>query len=165
MRLRLIIGFGLLALILVSCRSAQSSEASAGSNPEDVVSSSSSAATLVWSREAKLDQQGAVSVEVIPITFDESQELLTFKVALNTHSVNLDMDLARLAVLETDSGHVVEAIGWDAPRGGHHVQGTLIFPGVHEGQHVLHGAMVATLRLKDVDAPERVFTWRRVGSS
>ena len=105
------------------------------------------------------DAQGAVTVNVTPLNLEDSGETLDFKVSLETHSVDLSMDLAALATLSTDSGRSVQAIGWDAPRGGHHVEGTLSFPGTADSQSLLEGAAQVTLTIQDLDAPERVFTW------
>ena len=69
------------------------------------------------------------------------------------------MDLANLATLTTDSGRTVQATLWDAPRGGHHVSGTLSFPASVDGKALLDGVTKLTLTIKDVDAPQRAFTW------
>lgn len=107
----------------------------------------------------RLDSQGAVIVEITPLNLDAPGNTLEFEVALNTHSLDLSMDLATLATLKTDTGITAEAIAWDAPRGGHHVSGRLIFPAVKDGRPVLDGAGQLTLTLLDVDAPSRVFEW------
>jgi hypothetical protein len=78
---------------------------------------------------------------------------------MDTHSIDLSMDLAALATLTTDNGQSVQATVWDAPLGGHHVSGTLSFPASVEGKAILDGASRPTLIIKDVDASERVFTW------
>ena len=105
------------------------------------------------------DSQGAVEVVVTPLDLGSQPEKLSFDVALNTHSVDLSMDLAALATLTTDTGLTVQASAWDAPRGGHHVSGTLSFPSSVDGKAILDGATKLTLTLKDVDAPERTFAW------
>jgi len=105
------------------------------------------------------DNQGAVTVIVKPIDLGDRDQQLKFEVALETHSVDLSMDLADLATLTTDTGLTVQAIEWDAPRGGHHVSGTLSFPSSVEGKAILEGASKLTLTIKDVDAPERAFAW------
>ena len=69
------------------------------------------------------------------------------------------MDLAALATLATDRGKTVQASQWDAPSGGHHVSGKLIFPATVDGQPLLEGAQKLTLTIKNLDAPERVFSW------
>ena len=108
-----------------------------------------------------LDEQGAVTVEVGPLNLENPSETLDFEIVLNTHSVDLSMDLAALATLTTDNGKVIQATNWDAPLGGHHVSGTLSFPAQVDGNAVLDGATTITVSIADVDAPERIFTWER----
>ncbi len=61
---------------------------------------------------ARTDGQGAVEVEVTPSNLTNPGETLDFEVGLNTHSVNLNMDLATLATLKTDTGFSVNASSW-----------------------------------------------------
>ena len=107
----------------------------------------------------RVDQQGAVSVEVTPPELSEVSEELEFEVALNTHSVDLSMDLATLSTLSTDTGLEVAATQWNAPRGGHHVSGTLSFPASQNGKSILAGARRVTLTIRDLDASTRTFAW------
>lgn len=78
---------------------------------------------------------------------------------MDTHSVDLSMDLATLSTLTTDTGFTVQAALWDAPRGGHHVRGKLVFPAVQDGKPILEGAGKLTLTITNVDAPSRIFEW------
>ena len=114
---------------------------------------------------ARTDQQGAVTVEVTPLNLDRPGVTLDFDLALNTHSVDLNMNLANLAQLTTDGGLSVQAARWDAPSGGHHVQGKLSFPVNVDGQPLLKGAHTLTLTLRNVDVPERTFVWELAGQS
>ena len=97
----------------------------------------------------------------MPLNPNNPTQTLDFNVRLNTHSVDLSMDLAVLAIIETDAGLTVQATTWDAPRGGHHVTGILSFPGSVDGTPILEGVTKMTLTITDVDAPERVFVWER----
>jgi hypothetical protein len=108
---------------------------------------------------ARLDEQGAVVFEVTPLNLGTPADTLEFDVAMNTHSVDLSMDLTTLSTLSTDLGITVQASKWDAVPGGHHVEGTLIFPATQDGQSILEGATKLTLTISDVDAPSRVFEW------
>jgi hypothetical protein len=110
---------------------------------------------------SQVDEQGAVVVEIVPLNLNTPGDTLDFQVVLNTHSVDLSMDLATLATLETNTGVVVQATLWDAPRGGHHVSGTLSFPIGLDETLILESATQIQIRLVDVDAPERLFTWKR----
>lgn len=105
------------------------------------------------------DNQGAVSVSVEPLNLDAPGDTLDFEVAMSTHSVDLSMDLMTLATLTTDTGLSATPVVWDAPRGGHHVGGTLSFPVGANGKSLLEGTKKLTLTIRDVDAPERIFIW------
>ncbi|MFH1909351.1 MAG: hypothetical protein ABIL11_18535 [Chloroflexota bacterium] len=145
-----------LGLILAACSAAATPEPTLPvlpSTPEPVtVSTGASLPT-----ETVSDSQGAVIVEITPKNF--TAETLDFNVSLNTHSVDLSMDLSTLATLTTDTGVTVPASLWDAPRGGHHVEGTLQFPASVAGKSVLEGAKQITIKIVNLDVPERVFTW------
>lgn len=107
----------------------------------------------------RIDEQGEVVFEVTPLNLGAPADTLDFDIAMNTHSVDLSMDLAALSTLSTDTGITVKASKWDAIPGGHHVEGTLIFPSAQDGTSILEGASKLTLTIVDVDAPSRVFEW------
>ena len=107
----------------------------------------------------RADQQGAIIVEITPLNLDSSTDTFEFDVVLTTHSIDLSMDLATLSTLATDTGLSVESTLWDAPLGGHHVAGKLIFPATKDGKSILEGASKLTLTITNVDAPSRVFEW------
>lgn len=112
-----------------------------------------------FATETVTDEQGAVTVAVTPLNLNTPGETLDFEVALDTHSVDLGMDLAELATLSTDTGLTVASSAWDAPSGGHHVSGTLSFPAVAEGRNLREGTSKVTVLIRGVDADERRFTW------
>ncbi len=138
------------ALMLAGCAG------TAGAVPAAGDSSPVSAANGDLSR---VDSQGAVIVQVTPRNLDAPAGELQFDVAMNTHSVDLAMDLAPLSTLTTDTGVTVQASLWQAARGGHHVSGMLAFPSTEDGKPILAGAHLLTLTMRNVDAPARVFTW------
>jgi len=107
----------------------------------------------------RLDEQGAVIFEVTPLNLGTPADTLEFDVAMNTHSVDLGMDLAQLATLSTDTGLTTQAKKWDATPGGHHIDGKLIFPSAQDGTSILEGATKLTLTIVNVDAASRVFEW------
>ncbi|MDO8755723.1 MAG: hypothetical protein Q7J80_17655 [Anaerolineales bacterium] len=107
----------------------------------------------------RIDQQGAIIIEITPLNLDSPTELLEFDVVMDTHSIDLSMDLATLSTLTTDTGVSVESTLWDAPLGGHHVVGKLIFPAMQDGKSILEGATKLTLTILNVDAPTRIFEW------
>ncbi|MBI5953663.1 MAG: hypothetical protein HY865_18570 [Chloroflexi bacterium] len=105
------------------------------------------------------DQQGAIIMDITPLNLGVPTDTLEFDVVLTTHSIDLSMDLATSSTLTTDTGVSVESTLWDAPRGGHHVVGKLIFPATKDDKPILEGATKLTLTIINVDAPTRVFEW------
>lgn len=115
---------------------------------------------VFWSeKDSRLDNQGAVEFEISPINLNPDRETLDFNVSMNTHSVDLSMDLVPLATLETDTGNIVQAVFWDGPQGGHHITGMLSFPAELNGVPVLDEVTQMVITINDVDAPERIFVW------
>jgi hypothetical protein len=106
-----------------------------------------------------MDDQGAIIFEVTPLDLNQTADALEFNIVLTTHSIDLSMDLAATATLSTDTGVTVKSTLWDAPRGGHHVEGKLIFPAAQDGKSILDGATKITLTITNVDAPTRIFEW------
>ena len=151
----------LLTLVLAACASSQPSTNQSDPQPASVSSESISSGNDANSSAdlTHTDQQGAVTVAVTPLNLNKPSDKLEFDVALDTHSVDLSMDLATLATLTTDTGISVQASSWDAPRGGHHVEGKLNFPSMKAGKSILEGASKITLTLVNVDAASRVFEW------
>jgi hypothetical protein len=81
---------------------------------------------------------------------------------MDTHAVDLDgYDLKQLAALRIDGGREVEPVGWDAPKGGHHREGTLTFPATADGRPLVESdARTIELIIRDVaGVPERSFRW------
>jgi hypothetical protein len=161
----------LFTLLLVACAPAQSATELPTAQPSpisNVIATPSDDPALIPTlfpnaaadRElARVDEQGVVVLEVTPLNLGVPADTLEFDVAMNTHSVDLSMDLAALSTLSTDTGITIQASKWDAVPGGHHVEGTLIFPSAQDGKTILEGATKLTLTIVDVDAPTRVFEW------
>jgi hypothetical protein len=86
-----------------------------------------------------------------------------FDVVMDTHAVDLDgYDLTQLAVLRIDGGREVQPAGWDAPKGGHHREGTLTFPttAADGSPLIAPGTRTIELVIRDVaGVSERVFRW------
>jgi hypothetical protein len=108
---------------------------------------------------SQTSDQGAVTIVVTPLNLNNPDESLEFEVVMDTHSLELDMDLAPLSTLTADNGLNVGAISWDAPGGGHHVAGKLSFPTTVDGKDLLEGAAVLTISIRDVDVAERLLSW------
>lgn len=68
----------------------------------------------------------AVKVQVTPLN-PAGGETLDFRVVLDTHSVALDYELAKISVLRDDRGNAHRPSSWQGSAGGHHVEGVLRF--------------------------------------
>jgi len=110
---------------------------------------------------SRVDRQGEVEVVVTPMDIgDGSDGVIRFEVTMNTHSVDLSMDLARLSNLATDLGVRLDAESWTGGSG-HHVSGQLDFPEyTPDGTPLIGDAKEIILTIRDIDAPERVFVWQ-----
>ena len=72
--------------------------------------------------------EGGVQVKVTPGNITVGAETWDFEVALNTHSVALDQDLAKITVMVDAQGKQYHPIAWDGdPPGGHHRKGVVRF--------------------------------------
>ncbi|MBC6445836.1 hypothetical protein [Actinokineospora xionganensis] len=75
--------------------------------------------------ETRVVQAGSVEVTMTPLTLDRSGAV--FEIKLDTHSVELDQDLAASARLRIGDQQVESAV-WEGPgSGGHHREGQLRF--------------------------------------
>lgn len=121
-----------------------------------------SAQALIIPAGRREDRQGSVEIAVTPLGEQSAQSgRLIFEVAMNTHSVDLSMDLTHLATLETDTGLFMTAVSWSGGSG-HHVVGLLEFE-LPTGDEAIRlaEAQVWRLTVRNVDAELRVFEWSR----
>ncbi len=150
MRLRCFLPLvGGLVLALAACQAAQGS--APGNNP-----------TWGGADPMRVHESGGVRITVIPLNQRASGDTLDFEVMLDTHTGDLDFDLAALAILRTDQGQEVNALAWDGGRGGHHLRGRLSFPSRDLTGLPLLRAGVRTLELvlRDIGgSPEHRFQW------
>lgn len=102
--------------------------------------------------ETKTDTQGTIEVEVTPKVLS-SKENSTFEVAINNHQVDLNYDLAKIAVLTDDKGNKYLPVSWSGKEGGHHSAGTLIFG------PVLKDTKKIKFLIKDIEGVDRIFEW------
>lgn len=154
----------ILTLIITACASATSTPPQTDPQPFDPAQDKPAPASMEsaspdFDSATRMDDQGGIIFEVTPLNLDQNVESFEFNIILTTHSIDLSMDLAATATLATDTGVIVKSTLWDAPRGGHHVEGKLIFPATVNGRSVLDGAAKLTLTVTDVYAPVRVFEW------
>lgn len=145
-----------LTFILAACAPSQTGTDQTALQPAPVSIDSSQSETGNLTRS---DGQGEVTVDVTPLNLDNPSGQFELEIMLNTHSVDLNMDLATLSTLTTDTGFTVEATSWDAPRGGHHVEGKLIFPATQDGKSILEGSKKITLTILNLGVPSRIFEW------
>lgn len=149
----------ILILVITACASATSTSLPTNPQPFDPALVSTESASPEFDSTTRMDDQGGIIFEVTPLDLDQHVESLEFHIILTTHSIDLSMDLAATATLTTNTGIIVTSTLWDAPRGGHHVEGKLIFPATINGKSILDGATTLTLTVTDVYAPVRVFEW------
>lgn len=105
-----------------------------------------------WAQPAVRSSVAAgVTVNVMPGPFTASE--WSFKVVFDTHTQNLDDDLAKTAVLLVDGVELHPAL-WSAPGSGHHREGVLTFSApTHRPGNI-------ELRITRPNEPEpRVFRW------
>ena len=144
----------LLSLMVAACSSPTTSSLAPAASS---ASAAAANATSAGDDLTQTEDEAMVTVAVTPLNLnDKSVATLDFKIALNTHSVDLGYDLTQIATLSNDAGEKVQPTKWDGPTsGGHHVSGMLSFPALkNRGQTV-------TLTLRGIAAvPERTFTWK-----
>jgi len=154
-----------LTFILTACAPSQSGanlftpEVAPASNNNPMLTNKPASSATGNGELARTDEQGAVVFQITPLNLDTAIDTLEFDVAMNTHSIDLGMDLASLSTLSTDTGVAIPAAKWDATPGGHHVDGKLIFPLMTNGKSILDSASKLTLTIVNVDAASRVFEW------
>lgn len=152
------------SLFLAACAAQAFPEVSSVNNGESANSAdqvASDPGTAWMDGQARQDEQGAVTVVVTPLTLTSGSETLDFDIAMDTHSVNLDMDLGTLSTLTTDTGLSVDNSTWTTAESGHHVSGVLSFSATLNGVSILEGASRIMLTIRGVDAAERVFSWQQ----
>lgn len=99
------------------------------------------------------EDQANVTVEITPKELGADKEKNIFEVIFNTHSVELDFDFDKTITLEDDLGNTYTALEWTGNRGGHHVSGDIIFPGLD------NNAKEITLKIIDIADVARSFKW------
>lgn len=104
--------------------------------------------------ETKTEEQASVTVVVTPIDLSPDSKEWKFDVGMNTHSVELDQDMTKIAVLVDDKGKEYKPISWDGPIGGHHREGVLIF------NEVTPTPKSVELKISGIGDVVRSFTWQ-----
>ena len=96
--------------------------------------------------------EGNVTVEVTPKNLTSGSQV-QFNIQFNTHSVELNYDLAQTARLNDDTGNSYKPLSWTGGKGGHHVEGVLTFSAIS------NTAKKVTLTLPGIDSQDRIFSW------
>jgi hypothetical protein len=101
---------------------------------------------------------GAITIEATPLTPKELLEI-AFTVTLETHSVDLNFDLAERATLTIDQASF-PATSWEPDASsGHHVSGILRFTIDHPAHAALSEAKNITLNLDEIDSEPATLTF------
>ena len=109
--------------------------------------------TQIPDLEPQKNNDGQVTVTVTPLK-SASAGILEFEITLNTHSVELNEDLIKAAVLIADDKNYTPT-AWDGdPPGGHHREGILRFASISPQPESI------TLKIRNVGGvAERDFTF------
>ncbi|HZP94915.1 MAG TPA: hypothetical protein VFC31_01070 [Candidatus Limnocylindria bacterium] len=120
----------------------------------------SASTAVVQESDAGLGEQSSEAGSVTVVVSWLSAGVPTARVAMDTHSVDLDrFDLKDLARVRLDGGAWVAPSAWDAPAGGHHRSGTLAFASL--SRFAFDAAKLVELEIRDVVSPSRLLRWER----
>ncbi|MEK7176853.1 MAG: hypothetical protein AAB719_00945 [Patescibacteria group bacterium] len=127
-------------------------------NPKPAASpaqSDSSVSDTEQKWESRTDNQANVVVTVTPYVLSVDSKEWKFDIVLDTHSVELDQDMAKIAVLVDGNGKEYKAVKWEGSEpGGHHREGVLIFKSTNPLPSYLE------LKIKNIGGvSERLFKW------
>lgn len=120
--------------------------------------------------EAELMRTSEAAGITVKVTFlnpllKPEAEKLIFKVALDTHTVDLSqLDLTKLAVLRTGEGVVVnKGFTWEPEsESSHHRAGLLKLDATFEGKPLItKDTKYIELEMKEVGVPSRIFKWTK----
>lgn len=104
--------------------------------------------------ESKIDDQASVTVTVTPTLLSAESAEWKFDVVMDTHSVELDQDMTRVAILIDEEGKEYKAINWEGPVGGHHREGILTFTKITPSPKFVE------LKISDIGGVIRNFNWQ-----
>ena len=119
-----------------------------------------SSATTAAGTDSALGEQSSEAAAITIVATWLATGTPAVRVAMDTHSVDLDeFDLGTLARVRLDGGPWVAPSAWDAPKGGHHREGTLAFAALDRAS--LHAAALIELEVRDIAVPSRILRWTR----
>ena len=101
------------------------------------------------------NSQGNVTMQVKPINISKASKIWAFEIDLETHTVELNQDLVKNAVILDDQGKGYYPVAWEGdPSGGHHRKGILKF------EAIFPIPKLVLLKINQIgDTQERVFKW------
>lgn len=102
--------------------------------------------------QTQTNNNGKIIVEATPKSLSPESEA-QFDLVFNTHSVELDYDLVKIAQLTDDKGKIYKPISWSGGKSGHHLEGVLTFSGIS------NSAKKVTLTISGIDNQDRIFSW------
>lgn len=145
----IIVGIFAVGMVVAANFRGKQEPASSGSDvPQPTVSRVSEQKAFA----SQTDSQAEVTMEVTPKSLEVDKEAV-FQVTLNTHSVELDKDLAQISILMDDKGVKYQAVSWAGGTGGHHLSGDLTFPKISDR------ATSVELKISGIGGVERIFRW------
>lgn len=115
----------------------------------------SSASDTQQKLESKIDDQANVTITVTPSDFLPESKEWKFNIIMSTHSVELDQDITKIALLADGRGKEYKPIRWKgAEAGGHHREGVLIF------NQIIPTPKSLELKISNIGDVVRSFTWQ-----
>lgn len=104
--------------------------------------------------ESKTDEQSAVTIIVTPIDISPQSKEWKFDIVMDTHSVELNQDLIKTAVLVDGRGKEYKPLNWEGAVGGHHREGVLIF------NQIIPAPKSIELKISGIGNVVRSFAWQ-----
>lgn len=95
------------------------------SEAEDASAPAAGQRAISLPAETRTDAEGSVTVAVTPA--GGTADTLIFDVSMNTHSVELEYDMTKIATLRDDQDRTYAVKDWNGAAGGHHREGSLTF--------------------------------------
>lgn len=102
--------------------------------------------------EATQTSEGNVAVKVTPKTLISGLQVV-FEIIFDTHSVELNYDVMKIARLTDNMGNTYQPLSWTGGKGGHHIEGVLTFPSI------VGSTKKVNLTISGIDNQDRVFSW------
>jgi len=104
--------------------------------------------------ESKVNDQASVTITVTPTLLSAESGEWKFDVVMDTHSVELDQDMTKVAVLIDEQRKEYRALNWEGPTGGHHREGILTFTKITPSPKSVE------LKISDIGGVVRIFNWQ-----